>query len=79
LIYFFKENHRRKGLGKEMMQKIKGRAIAIKCKTIQWQTPNFNKKAVAFCLKRGDKAKKKKKNLVILIFKILNSYMLGNI
>ncbi|MFC3811942.1 GNAT family N-acetyltransferase [Lacihabitans lacunae] len=35
MIYFFKESHRRKGLGKEMVQKIKDFATEVKYKTIQ--------------------------------------------
>ena len=56
---FFKELYRRMGLGKRIMEKIKAYASDTKCKTIQWQTPEFNKKAIAFYQKLGANTKRK--------------------
>lgn len=44
---YLREDSRGKGLGRKMMNEIKQFAIKQKC-NIQWQTPEFNKKAIAF-------------------------------
>lgn len=44
-----------------MMQKIKGYTPEVKCKTIHWQTPDFNGKEIAFYKKTDAKAKKKER------------------
>lgn len=58
---FFKEEIRGQGLGTKMMQKIKMYAITEKCDMIQWQTPNFNTKAIDFYQKIGAKSKLKER------------------
>lgn len=39
---FLKEEVRRKGLGKQIMNKVKEYATEENCKVIQWQTPDIN-------------------------------------
>lgn len=58
---FFVEKMRRKSLGSKMMQKIKEYAISQDCKEIQWQTPMFNKRAIAFYEKIGASSKTKER------------------
>jgi len=45
---YIDENYRGFGIGKIVMSKIKEYAQKHKLKQIQWQTPTFNKNAVAF-------------------------------
>ena len=45
---FFLDTYRGKGLGTLLMSKIKAYAKAEKCSHVEWQTPNFNKKAILF-------------------------------
>ena len=58
---FLKENVRGTGLGKLLMEKIKEYAKNENCSTIQWQTPDFNKKAINFYQKVGGRSKTKER------------------
>ncbi len=49
------------GIGKELMYKVKTYATAEKCIGVQWQTPNFNTKAITFYKKIGAKSKAKER------------------
>ena len=58
---FFKEEVRGKGMGTKLMEKIKEYAKSENCEIIQWQTPDFNDKAIAFYLKLGAESKTKER------------------
>ncbi len=58
---YLKENARGNGLGRIIMGKIKEYAKSQKCSIIQWQTPNFNKKAIDFYRKIGGVPKSKER------------------
>ena len=58
---YLKENTRGKGLGKMIMEKIKEYGKSNNCNIIQWQTPDFNKKAITFYNKIGGKSKSKER------------------
>lgn len=58
---FFNEEVRGKGLGTKLMVKIKEYAKSENCKIIQWQTPDFNEKAITFYRKLGAKSKTKER------------------
>ena len=65
---FFIENVRGKGLGTLLMNEIKIYAKEQNCKEIQWQTPDFNTKAIQFYQKIGAISKTKERfyfNLLI--------------
>jgi GNAT superfamily N-acetyltransferase len=50
---YLNEKTRGKGIGTQIMDKIKVYAKPINCSEIQWQTPNFNKEAIDFYKKLG--------------------------
>ena len=58
---YLNETSRGKGLGKSIMEMIKAYGKSENCTHIQWQTPNFNKKAIQFYLKIGGKSKSKER------------------
>jgi len=58
---FLKEEMRGKGIGALLMDKIKDYAQAEGCTIIQWQTPDFNKKAIQFYQKIGATSKTKER------------------
>ncbi|EWH09665.1 N-acetyltransferase GCN5 [Cellulophaga geojensis KL-A] len=58
---FLKENTRGNGVGRLLMEKIKSYAKNQKCSIIQWQTPDFNKKAIDFYRKIGVISKSKER------------------
>jgi len=58
---FIKETTRGKGLGRLIMERIKEYAKTEDCSTIQWQTPDFNKKAIDFYHKIGGISKSKER------------------
>lgn len=65
---FFIENVRGKGLGTLLMNEIKKYAQQENCNEIQWQTPDFNTKAIQFYQKTGAISKTKERfffNLLI--------------
>lgn len=58
---FLKEKARGKSWGTQIMQIIKEGAKSENCKIIQWQTPYFNEKAIAFYKKLGAVSKAKER------------------
>jgi len=58
---FLKANARGKGLGKLVMNELKKQAKIQNCNTIQWQTPDFNTKAIHFYQKMGAFSKTKER------------------
>ena len=58
---FLKETTRGAGLGKQLMEEIKEYAIAENCIEIQWQTPNFNSRAISFYKRLGSELKTKQR------------------
>lgn len=58
---YLNKKARGKGIGTQIMDKIKTYAKSINCSEIQWQTPDFNKKAIDFYKKLGTDSKSKKR------------------
>lgn len=58
---FFKEEVRGKGLATKLMNKIKIYAKSENCRNIQWQTPDFNEKAITFYRRLGAESKTKER------------------
>ncbi|MEL7123302.1 MAG: GNAT family N-acetyltransferase [Bacteroidota bacterium] len=58
---FLKAEVRGMGIGTSLMDKIKAYAKKENCNIIQWQTPDFNKKAIAFYQKIGGISKTKER------------------
>ena len=58
---YLSEKTRGKGLGTQIMNKIKTYAKSINCSEIQWQTPDFNKEAIDFYKKLGADSKTKER------------------
>jgi GNAT superfamily N-acetyltransferase len=45
---FLTEKSRGFGLGEDLIERIKVEGKKLKCNHIQWQTPDFNKRAIKF-------------------------------
>ena len=58
---YFIESLRGKGMGTEVMNKIKEYAKSENCQITQWQTPSFNDKAITFYRKLGAQSKTKER------------------
>lgn len=58
---FLDEKIRGQGIGKQLMQKVKDYAAEEKCSEIQWQTPDFNTRAIHFYNEIGAKSKTKER------------------
>ncbi|MDW5290283.1 GNAT family N-acetyltransferase [Formosa sp. PL04] len=58
---YLKENKRGKGLGKMLMEKIQEYGKSENCTIMQWQTPDFNKKAIGFYNSIGGTSKSKER------------------
>jgi len=58
---FLKDKVRGSGIGNQIMEHIKKYAKSENCRIIQWQTPNFNSKAINFYQKLGAKYKSKER------------------
>ncbi len=58
---YLKRNVRGKGLGRQFMERIKHHAVSQDCNIIQWQTPDFNIKAINFYEKIGGLSKTKER------------------
>ena len=56
---FLKENARGNGTGKQIMELIKIHSKEEGCSMIQWQTPDFNTRAIKFYTVLGAERKKK--------------------
>ncbi|MEM7380934.1 MAG: GNAT family N-acetyltransferase, partial [Bacteroidota bacterium] len=54
-----KEVIRGMGLGRKIFKKLKEKAIEHGCFQLQWQTPEFNTRAISFYKARGALSKKK--------------------
>ncbi|MEM1122895.1 MAG: GNAT family N-acetyltransferase [Bacteroidota bacterium] len=58
---YFEPQARGLGFGKKVMEHVKTFAKAENCTEIQWQTPDFNKKAIRFYDKLGAVSKTKER------------------
>ncbi|MBP2618463.1 GNAT family N-acetyltransferase [Chryseobacterium jejuense] len=58
---FLKENARGNGIGKQIMEAIRTASKEEGCTIIQWQTPDFNTKAIKFYSKLGAERKNKER------------------
>jgi len=58
---FLKEEARGMGIGQQFMTRIKTEAVRLGCAHIQWQTPQFNEKAIQFYKKIGATSKAKER------------------
>lgn len=56
---YLSENCRSKGIGAEIMRRIRAVARENNCINIQWQTPEFNAKAIKFYVGLGSTGKQK--------------------
>ncbi len=56
---FLTEESRGFGIGEELIHKIKAHARELACSLIQWQTPEFNKRAMKFYERIGAMGKTK--------------------
>ncbi len=56
---FLNETCRGKGIGQEIMKRIQNVAKENKCVNIQWQTPEFNVRAIKFYVGLGSTGKQK--------------------
>ncbi|MEO1715245.1 MAG: GNAT family N-acetyltransferase, partial [Bacteroidota bacterium] len=52
---------RGQGIGTQIMEEVKAFARAEDCSVIQWQTPDFNEKAIRFYQKIGGVSKAKER------------------
>jgi len=58
---FVKEEYRSLGLGKKLLQRLKEESQKLNCDLIQWQTPNFNTRAIKFYENIGALSKTKER------------------
>lgn len=58
---FLTENARGYGIGEKLMEQIKRETQNLCCKLIQWQTPEFNTRAMKFYDRIGGNAKTKER------------------
>ena len=58
---FLKDTTRGKGIGRQLMKKVQEYAIAENCIEIQWQTPNFNTRAISFYKRLGAQSRTKER------------------
>ena len=58
---FLSEKSRGLGLGEQLIIKIKEEALQLNCTLIQWQTPDFNKRAIKFYNRIGAVSKVKER------------------
>ena len=58
---YLHEAYRSQGIGKELMLAIRQEAQQAGCSQIQWQTPDFNKRAIRFYQRMGAVAKPKER------------------
>ncbi|MDC3133081.1 GNAT family N-acetyltransferase [Flavobacteriaceae bacterium] len=58
---FIKEASRGYGLGEKLIDKIKSHGCELGCSQIQWQTPEFNKRAMKFYDRIGANGKTKER------------------
>lgn len=58
---FIEEGNRGQGIGEDLMKAIKQEARRLNCSHIQWQTPDFNVRAMKFYNRIGAKSKSKER------------------
>ncbi|MEM9894743.1 MAG: GNAT family N-acetyltransferase [Bacteroidota bacterium] len=58
---FVKEYARSQGIGQQLLEKIVESAWKMGCYEVQWQTPNFNKRAIQFYKRNGASSKTKER------------------
>ncbi len=58
---FLTEESRGFGIGEKLIDRIKQEALELDCLLIQWQTPDFNKRAMKFYKKIGAFSKSKER------------------
>lgn len=58
---FLREQYRGQGIGLELMNKVKETAAQLQCSHIQWQTPDFNVRAIKFYQRIGGVSKSKER------------------
>lgn len=58
---FVEEEHRSKGLGNLLIERIKADGKSLGCSHIQWQTPTFNTRAMKFYDRIGGTSKSKER------------------
>ena len=58
---YLKKESRGHGLGEKLIDKIKEEAFKHNCDLIQWQTPDFNLRAIKFYKRIGASSKAKKR------------------
>ena len=58
---FLQEKARGFGIGEELMKRIQQEAKILGCSHIQWQTPDFNKRAIKFYKRIGAASKSKER------------------
>jgi GNAT superfamily N-acetyltransferase len=64
---YLDENHRKNGLGKVLIEKIKKEAIKLDCNLIQLQTPQFNINAINFYKAIGGVSKTKERFFINIL------------
>lgn len=58
---FVKEEVRSEGIGELLMERVKQESEKLACYLIQWQTPEFNKRAMKFYYRMGAESKTKER------------------
>jgi GNAT superfamily N-acetyltransferase len=58
---FMKETARNKGIGQQLVERIQLEGAKLGCTLIQWQTPDFNHRAIQFYHRIGATAKSKER------------------
>ncbi len=58
---YMREEARSQGIGAALMDHVKAEAKKLGCEVIQWQTPEFNTRAIKFYKRIGGKALKKER------------------
>ncbi|MEP5913610.1 MAG: GNAT family N-acetyltransferase, partial [Flavobacteriaceae bacterium] len=58
---FMTEESRGFGIGEKLINKIKLEGVKNQCTHIQWQTPDFNKRAIKFYNRIGAESKSKER------------------
>jgi len=58
---FLSDKSRGFGIGERLIERIKEETVNLDCSLIQWQTPDFNKRAMKFYDRIGAKSKNKKR------------------
>lgn len=58
---FLTEASRGQGMGEELMDRIKAEGAKLNCSHVQWQTPDFNTRAIKFYRRIGAVSKQKER------------------